>query len=865
MKNLFLKGAIKRAYLIAFSIVFLLFFSSKNSYSQTTLSVGDLAFTGINSDGNDSFSFILLVDIAANTEIKFTDKGWNGSAFNSGEGEITYTNNTGSTITAKTQITIRGASGSAAAVFSGGSTSAGSVTVTSSVTPSSAGDQIFAFQGTVGSPTIIAGVHINVEQSGYYTGSSSTLNSTTGNWDGSDNTSDETRLSGTGLTNGTNCVWLRNTAGNSSSNPWEIDNWRVKASELDAVINGTVASIRSVCNDVTKWDFDNSSDYNPCAPVVVLSTATTWNGSTWSNSAPNSSTDAIIASSTTPGAFTCADLTINSSFALTLGSGVTATIHGDLTNSGNGTSGAGTLNFASGGAQSLSGSSFTHSGPVEITTGTTLTTGGLLILANHASLMHGTNTPNGGGSISGNVTFEKTIGSTTDGWRSFSIPVDDLIDNFETGLNTNCSNFSPAFRQNVYYWNGTVRGGSSNSVAEGWTVANNTTDDENKGYAIYLSNNSSSFFDFSSTVSITGTPNDGTKTFNLDYTYDPEGDSSTAAQQGWNLIPNYFPSSLRAFDLINDADFDPTYKAVHIWDQNAGQLKAINQSGLTNYNTAGGSIFSTTRQIPPFMAFWVKANANSQSVQLKNYMRTSSTDSLPANNFLKTNYDIFRIEVKDQQNNMDQYSVAFVEGTTENFDPAMDIYKFKSFTEEVPTLYSNHQQGDMLSLNAVPPVKESYSADIHFESYKPGREYTISPITVDYSNHYNVELIDNKTKTTTDLLKDDYSFNYDENYKNARFTLKFTRKSTTSIAELLNNERSYAYTNESGINVVYKNNNTDANAKVEVYNALGQLVYSQNHVAAGETVNYTPANATTKMYVVRVISAAKTNTIKVLY
>ncbi len=613
---------------------------------------------------------------------------------------------------------------------------------------------------------------------------------------------------------------------------------------------------------------DDEAEYDFAIEGEGTSGSTTWNGSTWSSGAPNSTTDAVIASSTTPGAFTCKDLTINSTFVLTLSSGVTATIHGTLTNNGNGTSGAGTLNFASGGAQSLSGSAFTHSGPLEITTGTTLTTASLLTVGNGGSLIHGTGTPDGGGSISGSVTFQKTIGSTTDGWRSFSLPVDELIDNFETGLNTRASNSTPAGRRNVYYWDGTVRGGSSNNVAEGWTEANNTTDDENKGYAIYLSNNSDNFFDFSSTVSISGTPNDGTKTFNLDYTFDPEGDSSTAAQRGWNLIPNYFPSNLSVHNLINDADFDPTYKAVHIWDQGAGQLKAMNQSGITNYNTSGGSIFSTLRQIPPFMAFWVKADATSQSVQLKNHMRTSRTDSLPANTYFKTNYDIFRIEVKDQENHMDQYSVCFIDGSTKDFDPQLDIYKFKSFTTEVPTLYSRHGNGDLLSLNAV-PVSETYTTDIFFESYKPGRQYTISPITIDYNNYYNVALVDNKTGTTTDLLTEDYSFTHDENYNQkvkARFTLNFTRKATTSIAELQNQERSYAYT-DGGIHIVYKNNNHDAQAKVSIYNTLGQQLFAQNKVVAGETVNYVPAKANNNstIYIIKVESNGKAKTLRVVY
>jgi uncharacterized protein (UPF0333 family) len=72
---------------------------------QTSLGAGDIAITGynqhshnVNGNGtykNGQFSFVLLVDIASGTEIKFTDRGWRGSAFVSGsnnnEGVLTWT------------------------------------------------------------------------------------------------------------------------------------------------------------------------------------------------------------------------------------------------------------------------------------------------------------------------------------------------------------------------------------------------------------------------------------------------------------------------------------------------------------------------------------------------------------------------------------------------------------------------------------------------------------------------------------------------------------------------------------------------------------------------------------------------------
>ena len=69
----------KHKYLLRTSkIIFLFILTSIYSSSiiaQTTLEAGDLAIIGFNSDNPDQFSFVLLVDVTANSEITFTDSG----------------------------------------------------------------------------------------------------------------------------------------------------------------------------------------------------------------------------------------------------------------------------------------------------------------------------------------------------------------------------------------------------------------------------------------------------------------------------------------------------------------------------------------------------------------------------------------------------------------------------------------------------------------------------------------------------------------------------------------------------------------------------------------------------------------------
>lgn len=593
--------------------------------------------------------------------------------------------------------------------------------------------------------------------------------------------------------------------------------------------------------------------------------STTWNGTSWTN-VLNGSSDVIIASSTSPGAFTCKNVTIARGYTLTLSGGVTATIHGTLINDGNGTAGVGTLRFESGGAQALSGNAFTHYGVIEVSTGTTLTTNGLLTIGDGGSLLHGSNTPNGGGTVSGTITFEKTIGSTSTGWRLFALPVAALVDDFENGLNTLCNNHSPTGERNVYYWDAAdgSRAPLGGYYAMGWTQADAGSDNENKAYTIYLDNSGSGLFDFSSTVSISGTPNDSTKTFSLGNTFDPPTAANSTDQQGWNLIPNYFPSNLSVYSLITDVGFGTSYKAIHIWDQGTGQMIGLNQSGMNSYNNSSVSAYGAIRQIPPFMGFWVKATAQGQSIQLKNSMRTGRVDSMPAATYFKKEFDIFRVTVEDADGNQDQFSVCFDEAATEGTDPALDIYKFRSLSAVVPTLYTR-VEGAMMALNVL-PLKEAYTMPLFMESLADGKTYTFRPETAEYSNTFDVELVDNKTGIKTPLLDKTYTFKHDATYTGARFTLNFTQKTATGIDEPYSLERSWAFTNENGIGVTYSNPNSTATARVEIYSILGQKLFTSGLLHGGETVTYQPAgNSRGGIYIAHIISNGRVKTIKVMY
>lgn len=147
----------------------------------TDLNAGELLITGYHSNASttDAFSFVVLVNLSGTTIVNFTDNGWlSTNVFRAGEQTVTWTY-TG-TLVAGREITISGPSaGAAIATLYGGA--GGTIGACSGTMPSFAtsGDQIIAYRGTVGAPTLIAALHMNV----YSTDLGQCGNTTNAAWD----------------------------------------------------------------------------------------------------------------------------------------------------------------------------------------------------------------------------------------------------------------------------------------------------------------------------------------------------------------------------------------------------------------------------------------------------------------------------------------------------------------------------------------------------------------------------------------------------------------------------------------------------------------------------------------------------------
>ncbi len=183
--------------------------------SATTLGPGDIAIIGFNFDNPDEFAFVLLTDITAGTEIHFTDNGWLAAGgFRTGEGEDVWT--AGTDMSAGTVITL----------------------TASSMAFSSSGDQIIAFQGSLGTPSLIYA--LNSEGSGWQ----------------SDATSSNTSALPTGLTDGYTAIALN-----------EIDNAKY---DVANGTSGTKDELLSLISNTANWSGSNSARQDLTFPSFTV-------------------------------------------------------------------------------------------------------------------------------------------------------------------------------------------------------------------------------------------------------------------------------------------------------------------------------------------------------------------------------------------------------------------------------------------------------------------------------------------------------------------------------------------------------------------------------------------------------------------
>ncbi len=222
----------------------------------TTLGAGDLAYTFVQGDTPDAFGFVPLVDIAAGTEICFTDNGiTNTPDFRTGEGFLCWTAPAGG-VPAGTIVTMTGPSPAANWTAANSTASTGTFTVTGSFNLTASGDQMIALCGGAGfDPT-----DPNANFGGITFLAGATFSSSV--WDAGGATSSTTSAIPPGLTDGTSAVAL-----GSGPNPGdEFDNSYFNCAGGSLV--GDQAALQAALFDAANWTGDNNVQTPPACTIM---------------------------------------------------------------------------------------------------------------------------------------------------------------------------------------------------------------------------------------------------------------------------------------------------------------------------------------------------------------------------------------------------------------------------------------------------------------------------------------------------------------------------------------------------------------------------------------------------------------------
>ena len=427
------------------------------------------------------------------------------------------------------------------------------------------------------------------------------------------------------------------------------------------------------------------------------------------------------------------------------------------------------------------------------------------------------------GTITGNLTVERSLKDPNiTGWRQFGFPflsgnLGDLV-----GLGTISS---PSTAQiNAYYWDATNRG---DDTANGWAgVSNWNTALLNQAYAIY-SRPGSPFAVSQNPISITGVVNTTDRTYNLVNTFDP--DANAANSQGWNFIPNPFASNIASNILLADVvAFPLSYKAVHIYDANTQQYRAITGTGVINYNTNATALSPNAHHIPMFGGFWVKANTSGQSIDLQTSHCEINTLGYPS---LKTQpgFDLLRVNVVDDADRTDNIVIYLADGVTDGLDNGYDAYKLISWVEEVPSLFIIDGNVEM-SINALSKSKLDHHVSIGFEGYLDGMDYKMSIQADEFNPNSIIYLEDRKSNRFHDLRTGPYSFVYHQSDLKDRFVLHLNALSV-GLQESQLRDIFVAQTDQGKILILPDNEVVD----IEIYDLTGALLgqmkaYSQDRL-----------------------------------
>ncbi len=492
-----------------------------------------------------------------------------------------------------------------------------------------------------------------------------------------------------------------------------------------------------------------------------------------------------------------APVTANGNFSIAAGASVdvsaashSLTVKGNLVNNGTLLTQSGLVSLTGTSNQNIGGSSSTdyYNLTLNNTAGALLT--GSVNLLGTLTLSNGTFNTNsqqltlvstatatariaqitGTGDITGSVTLQRYMAGGATGWALLGNPFssaltlndwdDDLIITCPT-----CPDGTAAGFSSIYTYNETV-GGNYDAAAS--YVALSTINDAistTKGYWVYLG--TSQYTTTPITLDVTGSVRKFNYTIPLNYT-----NNGSAANDGWNLIYNPYPSAISWTALRGSTSNVDNAVYVYNADLNAGAGGFAGYvNGVSSPAVASGGVDDN---IPMFQGFYVHSTgATGLSAKEANKVAFNPTFLRPAS---ISQTPLLRLQLYGPNSFSEESVLYFDPNATNGFDAGYDAYKMRGQDPYAP--YMALENGtDNFQISGIAPVNGNYSSALKTLTGYTG-SYTLSAQNIgSFPNGACITLYDAFTSTTTDLKTSDYIFNLADTTTVARFTLNITMNS----------------------------------------------------------------------------------------
>lgn len=446
-------------------------------------------------------------------------------------------------------------------------------------------------------------------------------------------------------------------------------------------------------------------------------------------------------------------------------------ITGNFTNSGSLTIPATTLiTFTGGNTQTISGNAFSVGNVTINKTSSTLFNAGTVELFGVLTMTNGTFDADGspagtggsgifrlnsdtngdarigpmaGGSIVGEVTFERYFNNTTVNlWRNLAFPV--------TGVTyAQLGSSVPLAANSVAYYTESVLG----NVDQGWTYVSSGTLNSTRGHSVRMLNVAPI------NVLVRGpllqqVPAQGVSpyNFNVTFTDDP---AQPLNQDGWNYVPNPFASPIH----WNNSGWVKTRvdNGAAVWD--------VQNFTYRYYGVDWDGIVAQGQ------AFWVHTNAASPVLTCTESVKTTTSD--PVFYRQASQESRMLISLKSSQYT-DKAALQFRDDASPEYDGDFDAYKLQNPIFNLSTL---SREGVALAANTLPKTPCTSDVRLNITNIEPGT-YTLKFEGLSsFSGLESAELVDHFTNTSF-VLEGDASHAFEVtadagSYGSSRFELKF--------------------------------------------------------------------------------------------